>query len=64
VSFQRTRTWQGSRDPEKDAELDRIEKVTSNFPNRCFAFNQFGSLSVPDIVGASQAQDTSVSLTR
>jgi phage antirepressor YoqD-like protein len=39
VSFQRTRTWKESRDPDKDAKLDRIEEVTSRFPNRCFAFD-------------------------
>jgi transposase len=42
VSFQRTRTWKESRDPDKDAKLDRIEEVTRRFPDRCFAFDQFG----------------------
>ncbi|MBO4207594.1 IS630 family transposase [Micromonospora echinofusca] len=46
VSFQRTRTWKESRDPDKDAKLDRIEEVTSRFPDRCFAFDQFGPLSI------------------
>jgi len=31
ISFQRTRTWKESRDPERDAKLDRIEHVTSSF---------------------------------
>jgi transposase len=31
VSFQRTRTWKESRDPDKGATLDRIEEVTSRF---------------------------------
>ena len=34
ISFQRTRTWKESTDPDKDAKLDRIEYVTSHFPNR------------------------------
>jgi transposase len=46
ISFQRTRTWKESTDPDKDAKLDRIEHVTSNYPDRCFAFDQFGPLSI------------------
>jgi transposase len=42
VTFQRTRTWKESADPERDAKLDRIEEVTSRFPHRCYAFDQFG----------------------
>ena len=44
ISFQRTRTWKESRDPDRDAKLDRIEYVTSAYPDRCFAFDQFGPL--------------------
>jgi hypothetical protein len=32
VSFQRTRTWKESADPDKDAKLDRIEEVTRRPP--------------------------------
>ena len=46
ISFQRTRTWKESTDPDRDARLDRIEYVTSACPDRCFAFGQFGPLSV------------------
>jgi transposase len=46
ISFQRTRTWKESHDPDKDAKLDRIEYVTSTYPGRCFAFDQFGPLSI------------------
>jgi transposase len=46
ISFQRTRTWKESADPDKEAKLDRIECVTSHFPGRCFAFDQFGPLSI------------------
>jgi hypothetical protein len=46
ISFQRTRTWKESADPDKDAKLERIEHVTGEFPDRCFAFDQFGPLSI------------------
>ena len=46
ISFQRTRTWKGSADPDRDAKLDRIEYVTSACPDRCFAFGQSGPLSI------------------
>ncbi len=46
ISFQRTRTWKESADPERDAKLDRIDYVTSHYPDRCFAFDQFGPLSI------------------
>ncbi|WTL68451.1 helix-turn-helix domain-containing protein [Streptosporangium sp. NBC_01495] len=36
ISFQRTRTWKTSTDPDFDAKLDRIEEVTGHFPDRCF----------------------------
>ena len=46
ISFQRTRTWKESTDPDRDAKLDRIEYVTSACPDRCFASGQFGPLSI------------------
>jgi transposase len=55
ISFQRTRTWKESHDPDKDAKLDRIEHVTSAFPDRCFAFDQFGPLSIRPCHGTSWA---------
>jgi transposase len=56
ISFQRTRTWKESRDPDKDAKLDRIEHVISHFPGRCFAFDQFGPLSIRPCHGACWAR--------
>jgi len=53
VSFQRTRTWKESHDPDKETKLDRIEEVTSKFPNRCFAFDQFGPLSIRPCHGST-----------
>jgi transposase len=46
ISFQRTRTWKESTDPDFDAKLDRIDEVMSRFPDRVFAFDQFGPLSI------------------
>jgi transposase len=46
ISFQRTRTWKESHDPDLEAKLDRIEQVTEQFLDRCFAFDQFGPLSI------------------
>ena len=56
ISFQRTRTWKESRDPDRDAKLDRIEYVTSRYPDRCFAFDQFGPLSIRPCHGACWAK--------
>jgi transposase len=58
ITFQRTRTWKESRDPDKDRKLDRIEEVTRRFPNRCFAFDQFGPLSIRPCHGTTWAQQT------
>jgi transposase len=55
ISFQRTRTWKESRDPGRDAKLDRIEYVTSKYPGRCFAFDQFGPLSIRPCHGTCRA---------
>jgi transposase len=55
LSFQRTRTWKESSDPDKEAKLDRIEEVTGRFPDWCFAFDQFGPLSIRPHHGTSWA---------
>jgi transposase len=46
ITFQRTRTWKESADPDLETKLDRIEQVSTRFPDRCFAFDQFGPLSI------------------
>jgi transposase len=56
ISFQRTRTWKESADPDRDAKLDRIEHVTSHYADRCFAFDQFGPLSIRPCHGSCWAQ--------
>jgi transposase len=58
ISFQRTRTWKEPADPDKDAKLDRIEYVTSHYPDRCFAFDQFGPLSIRPCHGTCWAPRT------
>ena len=58
VSFQRTRTWKESTDPDKDVKLDRIEYVTSHFLMRCFAFDQFGPLSIRPCHGSTWAPES------
>jgi transposase len=56
ISFQRTRTWKESADPDKAAKLDRIEYVTSRYPDRCFGFDQFGPMSIRPIHGSAWAE--------
>jgi transposase len=56
ITFQRTRTWKESRDPDKDAKLDRIEQVVHHHPDRTFAFDQFGPLSIRPHHGANWAE--------
>lgn len=56
ISFQRTRTWKTSTDPDHDAKLDRIEEVISRFPDRVFAFDQFGPLSIRPCHGTCWAR--------
>ncbi len=58
LSFQRTRTWKESTDPDKEAKLDRIEHVTSHYLSRCFAFDQFGPLSIRPCHGSAWARES------
>jgi hypothetical protein len=51
VTFQRTKTWKESNDPERDAKLDRIEDVLEHHPDRCFAFDEFGPLAIHPVGG-------------
>ena len=56
LTFQRTRTWKESTDPDFDVKVDQIEHVTSAFTDRCFAFDQFGPLSIRPHHGAGWAR--------
>nr|WP_051674061.1 IS630 family transposase [Streptomyces sp. NTK 937] len=56
VTFQRTKTWKESPDPERDAKLDRIEHVLKHFPDRAFAFDEFGPLGIRPTGGSCWAK--------
>ena len=58
VTFQRTKTWKESNDPDRDAKLDRIEHVMNTFPERCFAFDEFGPLNIRPIGGSCWASQS------
>lgn len=55
ITFQCTKTWKESTDPERDTKLDRIEHVLENFPDRTFAFDEFGPLGLRPTGGACWA---------
>ncbi|MFJ6687073.1 IS630 family transposase, partial [Streptomyces werraensis] len=46
ITFQRTKTWKESPDPARDTKLERIEEVLERFPDRTFAFDEFGPLGI------------------
>ncbi|WP_405467806.1 helix-turn-helix domain-containing protein [Streptomyces canus] len=56
ITFQRTKTWKESPDPERDTKLDRIEHVLDRFPDRVFAFDEFGPLGIRPIAGSGWAE--------
>jgi hypothetical protein len=56
VTFQRTKTWKESNDPDKDAKLDRIDEVRTKFADRVFAFDEFGPLALHPIGGCCWAK--------
>ncbi len=55
VTFQRTKTWKESPDPDREAKLDRIEEVLDRFPDRVFAFDEFGPLGIRPTAGSGWA---------
>lgn len=46
ITFQRTKTWKESNDPQREAKLARIEHVMHHFPHRVVAFDEFGPLTI------------------
>jgi len=56
VTFQRTKTWKESNDPDRDAKLDRIEAVIEYHADRCFAFDEFGPLAIRPVGGSAWAK--------
>ncbi len=55
ITFQRTKTWKESNDPDRDAKLDRIEHVLEHHSDRTFAFDEFGPLSIRPVGGSCWA---------
>jgi transposase len=55
ITFQRTKTWKESNDQQRDTKLARFEYVTSNFPQRVFAFDEFGPLVIRPQAGCGWA---------
>lgn len=52
ITFQRTKTWKESTEPQRDAKLARIEYVSTHLPQRVFAFDEFGPLVIRPQPGA------------
>jgi transposase len=55
ITFQRTKTWKESTDPDRDAKLYRIEHVLEHLPDRVFAFDEFGPLGIRPTGGSCWA---------
>jgi transposase len=55
LTFQRTKTWKESPDPEREAKLARIEQVIEQHPDRTFAFDEFGPLACAPTPGVGWA---------
>lgn len=56
VTFQRTKTRKESPDSDREAKLDRIEEVIDRFPDRVFAFDEFGPLGIRPTAGSGWAE--------
>ena len=55
ITFQRTKTWKESNDADRDAKLDRIEFALEHHPDRTFAFDEFGPLTIRPVGGSCWA---------
>jgi len=58
ITFQQTKTWKESNDADRDRKLDRIEEVLEQFPDRCFAFDEFGPLNIRPVGGRCWAEQS------
>jgi hypothetical protein len=56
ISFQRTKTWKESPDPDFEAKLDRIEYAINERPHRTFACDEFGPLGIRPTAGSCWAE--------
>ena len=59
ISFQRTKTWKESPDPDFDAKLDRIEFALTERSDRTFALDEFGPLGIRPTAGSCWAPRSS-----
>ena len=55
VTFQRTKTWKESPDPERDAKLEAIEQALEQHTEDTFAFDEFGPLGIRPTAGSGWA---------
>ena len=56
ITSRRTKTWKECPDPDREAKLDRIEEVLARFPDRVFAFDEFGPLGIRPTAGSGWAK--------
>ena len=55
VTFQRTRTWKESPDPQKESKLAAIEDALEHHAQDTFAFDEFGPLGIRPVHGGGWA---------
>jgi transposase len=53
ITFQRTKTWKESPDPQKEEKLARIEWALEHVRARTFAFDEFGPLTIRPVGGSA-----------
>ena len=58
ITFQKTKTWKESPDPDKEAKLARIEEVIERWPERVVAFDELGPLAIRPTGGTCWAPRT------
>ncbi|TWD17593.1 transposase [Streptomyces sp. T12] len=56
ITFQRTKTWKESPDPDRDAKLDRIEHVLERFPDRGLRLRRVRPLGIRPTAGSCWAK--------
>ncbi|MDP9222567.1 MAG: helix-turn-helix domain-containing protein [Actinomycetota bacterium] len=55
ITFQKTKSWKESPDPDKEGKLARIDKAIEACPERVVAFDELGPLTVVPTAGACWA---------
>ncbi|WP_427016743.1 helix-turn-helix domain-containing protein [Pseudarthrobacter sp. P1] len=56
ITFQHTKTWKDSTDPDREAKLERIEDVPGHHPESVFAIDEFGPLGIRPTGGTGWAR--------